>query len=516
MNNVIRKALLKHWYILESDPDLREVTNQKPLIAYRKNITVGGRINIKHRKLEQKQETWLSLATPKGNKPCGNCSFCPLNINSRVLFIGGEEQVIPCLITCRTTYVVYALICPCGLYYIGKTKRCLFVRTKYAKFLRSYFSVIIIKGFLSLADDCTGRSEENLISSDYKADDDITQDTYEEHSIIPDTPSALHRQDLSSHPVIPVLSTDPSQAGKQKKSHRRVVAHRKAYTEKKPFSCLECGKCFTLKSRLFRHQKTHTGEKPFSCSECGKCFIEKSDLVKHQRIHTGEKPFLCPECGKCFIGQSHLSRHQKIHTGVKPFPCPECEKGFIVKSHLVRHQRIHAREKPFSCPECGKCFSRKSYLLEHQNTHTGEKPFSCPECGKCFFHKSQLNIHKKTHTGENPFSCPECEKCFTQKCNLVKHQQIHTVLKARIFGDRERAGQSSQGTGNIGAMIVPVQHFPGEVPHTGKKGRSQKKCSVCNRRGIQKDTTTQCDTCPDHPGLCIKNCFKEYHISMEY
>ncbi|XP_056405467.1 oocyte zinc finger protein XlCOF7.1-like [Hyla sarda] len=267
-------------------------------------------------------------------------------------------------------------------------------------------------------DDCTGRSEENLISSDYKADDDITQDTYEEHSIIPDTPSALHSQDLSSHPVIPimssdsndidhipqdtceddsiildtpsalhsqdlsshpvipVLSTDPSQAGKQRKSQRSVVIHRKAYTEMEPFSCLECRKCFNY----------------------------KSGLVEHQRTHTLEKPFLCPECGKC----------------------------------------------------------------------------------------------------------------FTQKFNLVKHQRSHTVLKALIFGDRERAGQSYQGTEVISATIVPGQHFPGEVPHTGKKGRSQKRCRVCYKRGIRKNTTSQCDTCPDNPGLCIKNCFREYHTSMQY
>ncbi|XP_056405391.1 oocyte zinc finger protein XlCOF7.1-like isoform X2 [Hyla sarda] len=225
-------------------------------------------------------------------------------------------------------------------------------------------------------DDCTGRSEENLISSDYKADDDITQDTYEEHSIIPDTPSALHSQDLSSHPVIPVLSSDPSQAGKQRKSQRSVVIHRKAYTEMEPFSCLECRKCFNY----------------------------KSGLVEHQRTHTLEKPFICPECGKC----------------------------------------------------------------------------------------------------------------FAQIYNLVKHQRSHTVLKALIFGDGERAGQSSQGTGVISATIVPGQHFPGEVPHTGKKGRSQKKCRVCRRRGIRKDTTYQCDTCPDNPGLCIKDCFREYHTSMQY
>ncbi|XP_056402575.1 zinc finger protein 850-like [Hyla sarda] len=302
-------------------------------------------------------------------------------------------------------------------------------------------------------DDCT-RSEEHLIS--YKADDDITQDTYEEHSIISDTPSALYRNELLSDPFIPVLSSDSPQTVKQNESHRKSDEHLRANAEEKPYSCSECGKCFTRKtnlgkhqrihtgllpftcsecgkcftgkSELVKHQRFHTGEKPFSCSECEKCFSQKSDLVKHQRIHTGEKPFACSECGKCFTRKSQLRVHQKTHTGEKPFLCSECGKCFAHKPHLIEHQRIHRGEKPYSCQICGKCYSGKSTLVVHQRTHTGEKPYLCQICGKCYIVKSNLVVHQRTHTGEKPFQCPECGKCFNQKSHLVEHQKIHTGL----------------------------------------------------------------------------------------
>ncbi|XP_069819741.1 zinc finger protein 721-like [Dendropsophus ebraccatus] len=292
--------------------------------------------------------------------------------------------------------------------------------------------------------ECTRRSEGHQISPDITADGQITQDTYEEHSIPPDIPPDPHSNDLSSHPVIQVPSTDPSQAVKQNKKKPFLcpecgkcfayksgfLQHHLIHIGKKPYSCSKCMKCFTLKSTLNRHEKTHTGEKPFVCVECGKCFAQKSFLDDHQRCHTGDKPFLCSECGKCFPRKSSLRQHIKIHTGEKPFPCLECGKSFIYKSGLFKHQVCHTGAKPFSCSECGKCFTQKAYVKDHERIHTGEKLFSCKECGKRFTTSACVLQHQRTHTGEKPFSCSECGKCFTRKSKLKKHLKIHQREKS--------------------------------------------------------------------------------------
>ncbi|XP_073436114.1 uncharacterized protein [Dendrobates tinctorius] len=347
-------------------------------------------------------------------------------------------------------------------------------------------------------DDCTRKSEGELISSIFKSDDlEILQDTAEVNAITLDIPSSIHSKDLSSDPMKQVPSSDSLPSTKENQSHKRDIKKQIAPQAKKSFSCSECGKCFTQKSYFINHQRIHTGEKPFSCSECGKCFSKKSILYRHQIIHTGEKPFSCSECGKCFNQKSVLVRHQSSHTGEKPFSCSECGKCFNKKGHLDDHWRTHTGETPFSCSECGKCFNQKVHLDNHWRTHTGEKPFSCSECGKCFNQKSVLVRHQSGHTGEKPFSCSECGKCFNQKGYLDDHWRTHTGVKP--FSCSE-----------CGKCFIKKGHLDNHWrTHTGEKPFSCSECGKCFNWKVHLDSHWRTHT-GEKPFSCSEcgKCFK--------
>lgn len=67
-------------------------------------------------------------------------------------------------------------------------------------------------------------------------------------------------------------------------------------------------------------------------------------------------------------------------------------------------------------------------------------------------------------------------------------------------------------TGNPQKAIIPCNtHFPKKVNKNVKKRYLYKRCKICYDKGIHKVTMFFCPLCKNKPGLCLDNCFEEFH-----
>ncbi|XP_068115883.1 piggyBac transposable element-derived protein 4-like [Hyperolius riggenbachi] len=59
-------------------------------------------------------------------------------------------------------------------------------------------------------------------------------------------------------------------------------------------------------------------------------------------------------------------------------------------------------------------------------------------------------------------------------------------------------------------------HFPAPLPPTASKPYPQKRCRVCRKNHVRRDTRYHCPKCPSKAALCLNPCFETYHTVLHY
>ena len=65
--------------------------------------------------------------------------------------------------------------------------------------------------------------------------------------------------------------------------------------------------------------------------------------------------------------------------------------------------------------------------------------------------------------------------------------------------------------GDVVYPALPSGHGPAEFPPTPARTKPKRRCRVCYRRRVRKETRYYCRGCDGQPGLCYPDCFVFYH-----
>ncbi|XP_069605723.1 uncharacterized protein [Ranitomeya imitator] len=120
--NQVRDILNNHWRILTADTQTAQVISPRPLVTAKRAPNFRDILTRSHySRPTHKLNRGIVL---KGSFPCGNCTVCTYMHPTRDSFINPTDQTphrLKSYINCKTSNVIYAIICTCPRVYVGQT-----------------------------------------------------------------------------------------------------------------------------------------------------------------------------------------------------------------------------------------------------------------------------------------------------------------------------------------------------------------------------------------------------------
>lgn len=95
-------------------------------------------------------------------------------------------------------------------------------------------------------------------------------------------------------------------------------------------------------------------------------------MTRHLALHTEKRRFTCDQCGAAFHALTTLKDHcNSIHSQQRHFSCTICSKTFKLQSDLKRHIHSHSDMRLFKCHYCNQAYKRASHLRRHEESAHG-------------------------------------------------------------------------------------------------------------------------------------------------
>jgi len=160
-------------------------------------------------------------------------------------------------------------------------------------------------------------------------------------------------------------------------------------------------------------------------------------------------------------------------------------------------------------PDCILNYNRKMGGVDRSDQLI--QPYDCTRKSKIWYKKLCLHLLQLALLNAHIVykqSSAEAKLSFLDFSNEV----IAELLKASTDDDESELDTVPHEN----VLRLTGRHYPMKIPLGPQQTKVMKRCKVCHKKKIRRESRYTCDQCPSKPGLCVDTCFRLYHSKRKY